>query len=425
MRVLVLSINYAPEKTAIAPFVSGLCEHLASESHDVSVVTAFPYYPEWRVWDDYRGHIYRRECINKVKVLRVWHFVPSHASRLLQRLVHDISFSLGALLGGLFVGKFDVIYCLCPPPTLAVAAHMLAKFRGRPYVIKLSDLASDAALATGIVKNRAAVRAARWIEKFAYRHADSIVCLCQGFIDKLTERGVPPGKLQVIPDWAHAQSVHSITGLNAFRTAHHVSEETFLVAYTGNIGKKQDLMNVVCAAELSQKEPGLLWLLVGHGEEQPEIEREIKRRALRNIRLLPLQPAASLADMYSAADVLLLNQKAAVRDAVIPSKLLTYMAAGRAVVAAVNENSEAAQLVLRAQCGVLVPAENPHALVESALLLQRDTALREKLGANGRAYAGAHFTKERILREYLAFFSRFTGKQQTKREAPEEIAAAG
>lgn len=99
------------------------------------------------------------------------------------------------------------------------------------------------------------------------------------------------------------------------------------------------MANVIKAAEYSQSEAALVWVLVGDGEERLALENEITHRGLRNIRMLPFQPAEGLARMYATADVLLLNQAAAVEDAVIPSKLLTYMAAGRAIVAAVSEGA--------------------------------------------------------------------------------------
>lgn len=405
MRVLVLGTNYAPERTAVAPYTTGLCEHLASEGHQVAVITAFPYYPEWRVWDGYRGRAYQRDRINNVSLLRVWHFVPRRASNLVQRLAHHFSFTLSAFLAGLFAGKFDVIYCCCPPPTLALTAYVLAKIHRKPFVIKLTDLASDAALATGILKDGLAVRLARAIERFVYHKADRVVCLCQGFVEKLAARGIAREKLELIPDWADTQRVYPIAGASPFRRANELTEDQFLVMHTGNMGKKQDLMNVVRAAELSQDTPDLTWLLVGQGEERAVIEEEIRHRKLRNISLLPLQPVEGMAEMYSAADVLLLNQKAAVEDSVIPSKLLTYMAAGRIVLAAVSERSEAARQIRDAQCGLLVPAEDPKALVEAVSLLRRDPARRQRLGANGRVYADLHFRKQKVLQEYGLLFS--------------------
>jgi len=424
VRVLVLGTNYFPEKTAVAPFASGLCEHLAAKGHEVTMVTAFPYYPEWRVWDGYRGHLSQRERINNVSVRRVWHFVPSRASNLLQRLAHDLSFSLSALLAGLFMGTFDVICCACPPPILAFTAYLLSKIRHTSYVILLTDLASDAALATGILKDGPAVRAARAVEGFVCRNADRVVCICQGFVEKLLERGIAPEKLVLIPLWGDTQQVYPIAGATEFRRANQLTGEQFLAMHTGNMGKKQDLLNVVRAAELSKDVKDLVWLLVGQGEERSLIEEAIDQRKLKNIRLMPLQPGEGLAEMYSSADVLLLNQKAAVVDSVIPSKLLTYMAAGRTVLATVSDKSETARYVERARCGLIVAPEDPKALVEALLLLRADPALRERLGANGRAYVLQHFTKVNVLEEYERLFSRYADKIDQDAEASKKVVAA-
>ncbi len=164
------------------------------------------------------------------------------------------------------------------------------------------------------------------------------------------------------------------------------------------------MANVIKAAECSQSEADLVWVLVGDGEERATLEAEISQRGLNNIRVLPFEPPEDLNRMYSAADVLLLNQAAAVEDAVIPSKLLAYMAAGRAIVAAVSERSEAARLIRRAACGVIARAENPGALVDAVLMLRGAPGTRSMLAANGRAYVEEHFTKLSVLAAYDEFF---------------------
>jgi colanic acid biosynthesis glycosyl transferase WcaI len=404
MRVLVLGINYAPERTSVAPFTTGLCEHLAASGHTVNVVTAFPYYPEWRVWDGYRGSLYRREVIRGVNVHRVAHYVPQKPSRLLERLAYDLSFTLNSFLAALFCGDCDVIYCSCPPPTLALAAYFLSFIRGAPYAIKLTDLATDAALATGIMKPGLAIRMGRALETFTCRKARAVICLCQGFIDRLKERGVDEEKLLLISDWGDTDNLGPSHAATTFRAATNLPERDFLVFHTGNMGKKQKLMNLVDAAEVSRATPGLGWVVVGQGEDRQRLQSAISSRSLANIRLLPLQPAETLRDMYASADVLVLNQAAAVEDAVIPSKLLTYMAAGKPIVAAVSEKSEAARQILRANCGVVVAPENPGVLVDAVLLLRNDPSLCREYGANARLCAETQFTKARILHRYDNFF---------------------
>ncbi len=424
MRMLVLGTNYVPEKTAVAPFATGLCEHLAASGHEVKVITAFPYYPEWKIWEPYRGKLYLDEEINGVSLRRVWHYVPARGSTLRQRMIHDLSFTISAFFAGLFADEFDVIHCTCPPPTLALAACVLSRIRRRPYIVKLTDLASDAAVATGILKEGVLVRIARAIEGFAYRKADRVVCLCQPFIEKLSARGIDRSKLLLIPDWGDVQRVYPIPNAVAFRRANDFTSDQFLVMHTGNMGKKQDLLNVVRAAELSRNVPNLVWVLIGGGEELTAIEQAITQRKLQNIRMLPLQPVEMMAEMYSAADVLLLHQKAAVVDSVIPSKLLTYMAAGRPVLAAASQFSETARTVERAECGVIIQPEDPSALVQAAAALRNDPSAREKFGAKGRSYVQQHFTRERVLHEYDLLFSRYVDRRRADARGSKKAVAA-
>lgn len=407
MRILVIGINYAPEEISVGPFTAGLCEALAGAGHQVSVITAFPYYPQWRVWDAYRGSLYRREQIRGVNVKRIAHFIPHKASNLFQRLVYDLSFTLNSLIVGLFSGKCDLIYCSCPPPTVALGAWILAGIKGVPHVIKLTDLASDAALATGIMQEGMLTRTARMLEKFMYDRADGIVCLCQGFVDRLRSQGVDMSKVDLIPDWGDTESVFPVPADTAFRAVNRLPLDKLVVLHSGNMGKKQNLINVIKAADISRHDPNIMWVLVGDGEERCFLKSEIDRRKLENVRILPLQPRETLGEMYAAADILLLNQTAAMKDAVIPSKLLTYMAAGRCILAAANIQSQAARIIQDSDCGRVVPAEDPNALVEALQTLRQSPSAMSENGRNGRTYALQHFTKARVLNQYAALFQRW------------------
>ncbi len=404
MRILILGINYFPERTSVSPFTTGLSEHLASQGHIVKVVTAFPYYPEWRIWKEYRGRITQKEVRRGVQIRRVRHFVPRRASSLVQRLLHDFSFTAAALAAGLAAGECDVIYCSCPPPALALAAYLLSRIKNVPYVIKLTDLASDAALATGILQEGTLVRCARAMERFVYRHARAVVCLCEGFREKLAQSGIPADRLRLIPDWGDTEAIRPVQCDGSFRDANGIAREKFVILHTGNMGKKQDLLNVVRAATASAGDPNLLWFVVGEGEERALLERESKTSGLGNLLLLPLQPVETLCQMYAAADVLLLNQKAAVKDAVIPSKLLTYMASGQPILCAASSESVASRLIREASCGVVVKPEDPSALVEGAVALRADAPLRVEMGTNGRTYAERNYNKARVLDLYDHFF---------------------
>lgn len=407
MHLLVIGINYAPEMTSVAPFTTGLCEYLAEKGHRVSVITAFPYYPQWRVHTRYRGMLYKHEQINGVDVKRVIHFVPSKPRSLTQRLLHDISFSFNALLAISQIGPFDGVFCSSPPPFVPTIAWIASRMRGVPFALKLTDLATDAALALKIMAGRGGlVRWARMLEEFNYRHAAGISVLCSAFRQRLIERGVPPNKIHLVPDWADVEAIRPLPRDNDFRRQNNLTDANFLALHAGNMGLKQGLQTVVEAARLTESFTlGIKWMLVGEGEERRGLRDSAISYGLSKLQFLPLQPNHILPYMLAAADVLLMIQKATVTDAVIPSKLLTYMASGRPIVATVNSNSETAVRIRQADCGLIVPPEDPQSLVDAIKYLRSKPSEGQRLGYNGRKYVTEHFSKQTVLSLYDSFLA--------------------
>jgi glycosyltransferase involved in cell wall biosynthesis len=107
--------------------------------------------------------------------------------------------------------------------------------------------------------------------------------------------------------------------------------------------------------------------------------------------------------MFASADILLLNQLSAVKDTVIPSKLLTYMSAGKPVVAAVNRSSQGAELLQAAGGGLVIPPENPGALAAAVKSLAAEPARRASMGQANRRFALDNFDQRKIVRQLEEF----------------------
>jgi putative colanic acid biosynthesis glycosyltransferase WcaI len=408
MRVLVLTINYSPEPTGFAPHVAALCEHLASSRHDVVTIAGFPFAPYWRRWDDKgRGWI-AHEQRNGVRLFRVRHFVPRRPRGLLARLWMEATYCLLALWTVVTRVRMeaDVILYVGAQPCIAMLARALGWWRGRPYVIAINDLAAQAGGDVGIVRSGWLMALLRTFEMAAYRKASAAIVLCPAFRNALLADGFPESRIWIIPSPIDVDAVRPSDGGPAFRQAHAIDRHSFVVMYAGSMGAKQDLRTVVDAAQVLRTEREVLWVLVGEGEFKREIEQSVARaRVDASVRFLPFQPSSMLAPMFAAADVLLLTQLATMREAVIPSKLLTYMSAGRPVLAAVHPDSEGARLLTEAGGGRLVLPENPQALAEGVIALRDDAAGREMFGRRNRRYAEAHFDVRRIVERQEAILT--------------------
>jgi colanic acid biosynthesis glycosyl transferase WcaI len=223
--------------------------------------------------------------------------------------------------------------------------------------------------------------------------------LCESFREALIADDYPPNRIRVIRSPVDLDLIRPLPAEGCFRRKHNLSPDDFIVLFSGSMGLKQGLTNVVEAAQLLRGEcPHVKWILVGDGELMPILQKLIARYDLSElVRLLPLQPEAEMSAMFSAADVLLLNQLSNMKDAVIPSKLLTYMAAGRPVVAAVNTSSEAATLVRNSDGGIIVTPEDPTALAQAVNQLHADPTGLAEIGRRNREYAEKHFDQREIV----------------------------
>lgn len=399
MNLFVIGMNYAPEHTGIAPYTTELCEYLTRRGHHVTVATTFPHYPEWKTHAAYLGKRARTEIQNGVTLKRRAVYLPKHPSAR-ERILYDSSLAAGAWVSGVRENKIDLILGIEPPIQVGVVARLLAMQKRVPYVLWVQDLALEAAMAVGMMQDNAAIRAARRMEQWGYQGAARVAVISAGFMENLERKGVPREKLVLMPDWVDANFIGANVHVNGFRQAHGLATNALLVLHSGNMGAKQQLENVLRAAERLQAQSDIEFVLVGDGLQKQELIKHAQRANLHNVKFMPLVPHEDLPKLMAAADILLLNQHPDVVDAVIPSKLLTYMAAARPVVVAAHPESEAARQVRAANGGVWVQANEPEALANTVLQLAHDPQTRTRLGEQGRAFVRQNFSREPLLRAF-------------------------
>jgi glycosyltransferase involved in cell wall biosynthesis len=164
-----------------------------------------------------------------------------------------------------------------------------------------------------------------------------------------------------------------------------------IVLHAGNMGLKQGLEQVLDAAEIAAtSEPLIRFVLLGDGNQRASLQRAAAH--LPNVQFLPSQPDDDYAAALAAADVLLLSQRSTVADMSLPSKLTSYCAAGRPIVAAVRDDGATYREIVRTGAGMTVPAGDPEALLRALAELRSDPALAARLGAAGASYAATALT---------------------------------
>lgn len=380
-RLLFVSQWFDPE-----PTFKGLAfaRRLQASGFDVEVVTGFPNYPGGQLYDGYPLRFIRRDVMDGVRVTRL-PLYPSHSRNRIGRSANYVSFFVSLLIYlTLCVRRRDVVYCYHPPVTVGLAVVLSQLIWRTPVVLDVQDMWPDTLTATGMVNQGWLLRLLDGLCRYVYKRVRRLVVLSPGFRQLLSERGVDPTVISVVPNWADEGALGLTTGSvpEAFAQANR-----FRVLFAGNMGLAQALESVLeAAAIIARSRSDIEICFLGSGVVAAELAESAARRGLSNVRFLPRVPMTEVGDYLDAADALLVH----LRDdplfsITIPSKTQAYLAAGRPVIMAVG--GDAAELIKLSGGGLAVPPEQPQALAEAIVhLADMPPDKRAEMGRRGRGF---------------------------------------
>jgi colanic acid biosynthesis glycosyl transferase WcaI len=400
LRVLITSSYYWPENAGSAPYLTGLAEHLSARGHDVVVATGFAHYPDWE--SGAGGRLAANETHNGVRIRRRWHYVPS-AQSAAQRAGYELSLLAFGLSAFPRRWRADVVVGTCPSVAGGVLASAAAKRYRAPYGLVFQDLVGRAAAQSGVAGGARVAGLVRKIELGLARRSSGVAIIAEGFRGYLEEGGVPPEKIYRLRNWT--RRVDPTETATETRRRFGWAEDDFVCVHGGNMGQKQGLDNLLDTVALLG-DNGVRIALIGDGNDRPRLERQARERQLANVDFIGMQGPGSWEATMQAADVLLVNQRASVTDMSLPSKLTSYFASGRPVIAAASAGSETAAEIEAAGAGLVVPPADPGALRDATLALKHDPPRAYTLGASGKAYAESTLSRASALAEYEGFVER-------------------
>lgn len=405
-RLLLVSTNYAPEHAGIGPYATQIAEHWAAGGAEVHVLAGMPHYPAWRLDPAYEGRWRAQELRGGVRVHRRRHTVPARQTAV-RRAVFEASVLGHALWAPPVMRRPDAVVAQMPSLAGGVVAARLAARHRVPYVPVVQDLMGAAAAQSGIRGGGRVAAAAGAAEAYALRRATLVGVIHETFVPKVAALGVPEARIRVVPNWSHVSGPSRPREQTRARLGWPPDRTVLL--HSGNMGLKQGLEVLVEAARL---DPALRVVLMGDGNQR-SVLRELAG-ALPNVDFLPPAADADFPDVLAAADVLAVTQRASVLDMSVPSKLTSYFAAGRPVVASVAAAGGTAQEVLRSGAGVVVGPEDPRGLLDAVRALADDPCRAEELGARGPVYVTEHLSRSAGLARMDALLAEALGDEGTR-----------
>lgn len=395
MRVFIHSMYFLPEYGSAPVLMSELASSLVERGHTVEVITTFPRNSSEKA---YRRKIYTRDIRSGYVVKRFW--TPSHPSAI-GRLIAWTVYTLWTMAHSLFVNKEDVLFLRLPPLQLAFTGILARYLRGTRFILNVQDIHPDLAVEAGILKNEMVIRFIKHVERWIYDRSSKVAVISEGFRKNLSAKGVSEKKLPIIPNWVDTRFMKPLPKQNPLAEKLSMNNK-FVVMYSGtiSISSCQTLERVLEVARLLRSYGDILFAIVGEGMKKKVIEEKASSLELENVRFFPFQIHEDLPHLLSASDVLLVPLDSSKSFLSVPSKFYTYMASGRPILALAEDDSESAQLIKQAQCGLCCRPEAIDQIQDAILYLKHMPERRRSLGNNGRKYVEAHYAKEKIMDTY-------------------------
>lgn len=393
MRILVVTQYFWPENFKI----NDLCDGLIERGHEVTVYTGLPNYPEGAFYKGYSFMGPYNETRGEIKIIRS-PLIPRGKNKSLQLALNFFSFFFFASLLAPFLvrGKFDKIFVYEPSPiTVAIPGIVLKYLKRAPMFFWVTDLWPESLEATGVVKNK---KILSWVANFVswlYKHSDKILITSKGFAPRVKALGGLDSQIVYFPQWAEA--LYTDIPDSSFCDP-LIPSSGFKIMFAGNIGSSQDFETIVEAALLLREHKEIVFLILGDGLMRKWAQTEVKKHNLAaSFIFLGRKPVEMMPAYFSKADVMLMSlTDTDLFSITVPSKLQSYLASGKAILASMN--GEGAEIVSNCKAGLTCEASNPKLLAETILSMSKLPKIElEEMGKNAFKCYQSEFEREKLI----------------------------
>ncbi|TRX34817.1 glycosyltransferase family 4 protein [Flavobacterium sp. ZT3R18] len=391
MRILIITQYFWPESFKINDLALGLKER----GHEVSILTAIPNYPKGVFFQNYSFWKNNDEEWNGIKIYRSKIF--SRGNGGIRLMLNYISFVFFCSLKVFFIKeKFDKIFVYEPSPvTVGLPAIVASRKMKIPYYFWVQDLWPESLSAAGGIKNKYVLGFFDKITKMIYSNSKKVLVQSKGFADYINKQGDFLDKIIYYPNSAE----------KLYRplepTAEYQSKlpRGFKLLFAGNLGEAQGIGTLINAAKIV-KESGaeVNWVFLGAGRQRENYINKVKKRGLEsNFHFLGAFPAETMPYFFSCADALIVSlKKDKIFSLTIPSKLQSYLACGKPILASLD--GEGAKVVEESMAGFVSPSENIELFAANVIKLYNlSSESRNEMEGNALKYFKNEFEREMLI----------------------------
>jgi colanic acid biosynthesis glycosyl transferase WcaI len=417
VKLLVLCPHYAPDTAPTGEVMTSIATELVARGHELHVLTSLPWYEHHRIEPGWEGRLVRHEDTAWGRITRV-HPFPTDKRNIPARAAAFAGFtvlSTALALRGRPHARPDAVLAMSPPLTLGGAGWLAARRWRVPFVFNIQDVFPDVAVELGAISNPQVIRLASWLERWTYRHSDAVTVLSEDLRDNLVGKitGTVPDaydRIRVIPNFVDTDRIRPADPEAGGYRREHGLEGRRVVMYAGNVGLSQSLDLVLDAARKLADRTDLVFVINGGGSGRAALEDAAT--GLDNVRFVDFQPKERLAEVLAAGDIHLVPLRRGLARSSVPSKTYSILAAGRPVLASVDEGTEVARVVSDAGAGLAVPPDDPDAFTHALVTLLDEPERAAAMGRAGRSFVERWASPAAVAAAYEALFEELAARRR-------------
>ena len=397
-RIRILSQYFYPDVASTGQLLTELSLGLKHNDVSVSVITAKPSYAG-------KLNASKKEIFNSIHIRRV-KTTRLNKNTKIGQVFNSISYFVRSFIYLLLSLDKTPLLLVSNPPFLPFLGYLIYKLRGVDYIILIHDVFPEKAIKLEYVSQKGfLVWFWTFIDKKSLKKANKIIAISETMreflLQKFSKYGfVNKEKIIVIHNWADSNFIKPIEKENNIFIKENSLNGKFIIQYSGNIGVSYELEILMEAAKKIQ-DPQVLFLIIGDGVKKEKLCKMVKEYSLTNVVFFPYQKKSMLPFSLTASSVSIITYEKAMEGLLMPSKLYTTLASGKAIISFCNEDSEVGKIVKDAECGFAVGHEDLDKLLEKIIFLKSNPELRCKMGINARKYFEKNFTLEHALKKYI------------------------
>ncbi|NSW52324.1 MAG: glycosyltransferase family 4 protein [Anaerolineae bacterium] len=392
MNLLIISPVFPPEPIISARTSWLLADEMGKADNIVRVVTSFPSRPGGKLYEGYHKKLWEySQNGDKLFITRTFS-IFSNKSEIFNRLLENISFGISSSIALLFSKRPDVVYINTWPIFAQGLNAMFCRIKHIKFVLSIQDVYPESLLSQKrFSESSLIIRVLRWLDAKIAKSAAAVIGISDHFkAIYIQERGIDEGKVFVVPNFIQD---HFVPGWNDIhvRDLADIKLNSFVFLYAGNIGVAAGVETIVKYFKKFQGDAVLL--IAGGGSQLAFCVKEAAE--VGNVKFWSPWESDDTNKVLASGDVFLLPTVNDQSLASVPSKLITYMLAGKPVLALVHPDSEVARVITQAACGWVIPPVNEPIFLESISKIRSlPKSQLAELGKNGRNYALKHFTSD-------------------------------